>query len=644
MFGIVSGKGSDFTSTVAPVQGKPDGNLSVHALFNSKQKKFVVLSLVLVAATLLLFNPLSECRFLNYDDNDYITENLHVQSGLSWSNFVWAFTTTDVANWHPLTWLSYMVDYQIFKLNPAGYHLTNLLLHVLNVVLLFSVLYYGTGFLWRSWIVAALFAFHPLNVQSVAWVAERKNVLSTLFWLLAIAAYGWYVHKPGMKRYLAVVAFFVLGLMAKPMVVTLPFVLLLLDYWPFGRIGQSNGVIPPAHWRRLFLEKAPLVLLSVISSIITLIAQKSLEATKLNYVVPLDVRLKNVLFSYAEYIFKTFWPTRLAVFYPLAFNPPPLWKLIVAGFVLVSLSTLALLGRKHRYLLTGWLWYLATLVPVIGFIQIGAQAIADRYVYIPLIGFYVFIVWAIADWSNKLQIPKYFLPVASFCVLIALSVDTRHQLEYWHDSVSLWSHALEVTANNNIAQANLTNALEQSGRSAEALVGYRILVGMSPKSTDAHYYYASSLLRNGRPEKAIIECKLALQLTDDPRSQARTHALLGRALAISGRNQEARIEYGEAISLDPQQSFAYLRLGLLEESEGNSNEAILNFTKSIQIAPSDLAYLHLGKNLESQNRLQEALIVYQQAVKIYPTLGEAQQSVISIQRKLLQNEKSLRTN
>ena len=619
-----------------------------NGLFNSPQKKFVVFSLVLAAATLFVFSPVDQCKFLNYDDDAYVTENTHIQSGLGWSNLVWAFTTTDVANWHPLTWLSYMLDYGVFRLNPAGYHFTNLVLHVLNAELLFFLLFYSTGFLWRSFMVAALFALHPLNVQSVAWVAERKNMLSTLFWLLAIAAYGWYVLKPGMKRYLTVVALFALGLMAKPMVVTLPFVFLLLDYGLFGRMAAQAGkqntlVVPRAGWGWVFLEKVPLLALSVASSLITVMAQKSLEATKLNQAIPLDTRLKNALLAYADYIFKTFWPVHLSVFYPLTFNPPPLWKPMAAGFMLLFVSAWALFHWERRYLLTGWLWYLGTLVPVIGLIQIGSQAVADRYVYIPLMGFFVFAIWGIADWFGKLQVSRYYLPMAGFCVLIALSVDTRHQLQYWHDSVSLWSHALAVTTNNNIAQVNLTNALEQAGRPAEALPHYQLLAAMSPGSTDAHFYYASSLLRNGRPEEAIAECRLALQLTDDPRLQARTHALLGRALAISGKNQKARAEYEEAIRLDPQQSVTYMRLGMLAESEGNNEEAILNFTKSIQIAPSDMAYLHLGKNLESQNRWPEALAVYQQAVKIYPTLQEAQQSVATIQRKL-QNEKNLPSN
>src|SRR5437773_325068 len=308
----------------------------------------------------------------------------------------------------------------------------------------------------------------------------------------------------------------------------------------------------------------------------------------------------------------------------------------MAGFTLLSISVFAILYWKKRYLLTGWLWYLGTLVPVIGFIQIGAQAIADRYVYIPLIGFFVFIIWAIADWFGQLQVPKYLLPAIGFCVLTVLAMDTRQQMEYWHDSVSLWSRASEVTASNNITDANLTNALEQSGRSSEALARDERVARMQPESTDAHYYYASSLLRNGRPEEAIIECKRALQLTDNPHSQSRIRALLGRALAVTGKNQEARIQYIEAIRLDSQQSVAYLRLGMLEESEGNDDEAILDFTKSIEIAPSAIAFLRLGKNLESQNRLPEALATYQQALKTYPTLGEAQQNIISIQLRLLE--------
>jgi len=620
--------------------------LRFNSLFNSEQKKFVTLSLVLVAVTLFLFNPVNQCKFLNYDDNEYVTENAQVQSGLNWSSFVWAFTTTRVANWHPLTWLSYMLDYQLFKLNPAGYHLMNLVYHALAAVLLFLVLHRGTGHLGRSFCVALLFALHPLNVESVAWVSERKNVLSAIFWFLAIWAYGWYALRPSWKRYLLLTVCFAMGLMAKATVITLPCVLLLLDIWPLRRV-KSFSYQPgkdlktglnyvSKNWTELVAEKMPLFLLCIFSAVMTIRALKGLSPT----IVPLGVRIENAIVAYVLYLYKAFLPRNLAVFYPIPSHYFPMWEVVACAALLLGITIAVLcLGRRQPYLLVGWLWFLGTLVPVIRIFQVDSVGMADRYAYISLIGIFFAVVWGIADWSDKLQVPKYCLPVAGFFVLIAFSVDARYQLRYWHDSVSLWSHDLEVTTNDYIAEANLTNALEQSGRSAEALPRYQILVRMNPGSADAHYYYAASLLRNGRTEEAIIECKRAVQLTEDPRSQAQIHALQGRALAVSGRNQEARVEYMEAIRLDPQQSVAYLRLGMLEESEGNSDEAILDFTKSIQIAPSELAYLYLARNLENQSRLREALTVYQQAVRNYPTLGEAQQGIISIQRKLFQDEK-----
>src|SRR5579859_4801268 len=620
--------------------------LRFNSLFNSEQKKFVTLSLVLVAVTLFLFNPVNQCKFLNYDDNEYVTENAQVQSGLNWSSFVWAFTTTRVANWHPLTWLSYMLDYQLFKLNPAGYHLMNLLYHALAAILLFLVLHRGTGHLGRSFCVALLFALHPLNVESVAWVSERKNVLSAIFWFLAIWAYGWYALRPSWKRYLLLTVCFAMGLMAKATVITLPCVLLLLDIWPLRRV-KSFSYQPgkdlktglnyvSKNWTELVAEKMPLFLLCIFSAVMTIRALKGLSPT----IVPLGVRIENAIVAYVLYLYKAFLPRNLAVFYPIPSHYFPMWEVVACAALLLGITIAVLcLGRRQPYLLVGWLWFLGTLVPVIRIFQVDSVGMADRYAYISLIGIFFAVVWGIADWSDKLQVPKYCLPVAGFFVLIAFSVDARYQLRYWHDSVSLWSHDLEVTTNDYIAEANLTNALEQSGKSAEALPRYQILVRMNPGSADAHYYYAASLLRNGRTEEAIIECKRAVQLTEDPRSQAQIHALQGRALAVSGRNQEARVEYMEAIRLDPQQSVAYLRLGMLEESEGNSDEAILDFTKSIQIAPSELAYLYLARNLENQSRLREALTVYQQAVRNYPTLGEAQQGIISIQRKLFQDEK-----
>jgi len=620
-------------------------------LFNSQQKKFIVFSLALVAVTLLVFNPASQYKFLNYDDDQYVTEDIQLQSGLSGSNFVWAFTAIRVVNWHPLTLLSYMLDYQLFRLNPAGYHFMNVVYHILCAVLLFFVLHRGTGHLERSFCVAVVFALHPLNVESVAWISERKNMLSTMFLLLAIWAYGCYALRPSWKRYSLLAACFASGLMAKAMVITLPFALLLLDIWPLCRVKsfsyqpgedlKTELKFVRKSWPELVSEKIPLFLLSAASAVITIRALAGLPKSPF----PFGLRIENAIVAYVLYLYKMLLPHRLTVFYPIPTHYFPIWVVAACAIIVLGITiTVLYLWRRQPYFLVGWLWFLGTLVPVTGIVHAGDQAMADRYAYVPLLGIFVAVIWGIADWSHKLQIPKYYLPAAGFFVLIALSVDTRHQLQYWHDSVSLWSHASEVTATNNITEVNLANALEQAGRSAEALVHYQIVARVNPRSADAHYYYASSLLRNGRPEEGIVECRRAAQLAKDPRSQALAHALLGWALAVSGRNQEARVEYVEAIRLDPQQSVAYLRLGMLEESERNSDEAIMDFTKSIQIAPSELAYLYLARNLENQSRLREALIVYQQAARNYPTLAEAQQGIISIERKLFQDKKNLRSN
>ncbi len=620
-------------------------------LFNSPQKKIAILLLFLIAASLGVFSQANQCKFLNYDDNEYVTENTRIQSGLSWSNVVWAFTTIRVVNWHPLTLLSYMLDYQLFRLNPAGYHFMNVVYHVICVLLLFFILYRGTGHLERSFWVAAIFALHPLNVESVAWISERKNMLSTMFLFLAIWAYGCYALRPNWKRYLLLAACFALGLMAKAMIVTLPFALLLLDIWPFCRVKSfsyqpgedlKTGLrFVRKNWPELVLEKIPLFLLSAISAVITMQALPERSSAS----IPFGLRIENAIVSYVLYLYKTLWPLHLTIFYPIPTHYFPVWQVVACTTLLLGITVAVLYAwRRQPYFLVGWFWYLGTLVPVSGIVHVGDQAMADRYAYVSLLGIFVAAIWGIAGWFHKLQIPRYCLPAAGFCVLIALSVGSRQQLRYWRDSVSLWSHALKVTGSNNIAEVNLTNALEQAGRSMEALARNQVAARMHPSSADAHYYYASSLLRNGRPEEAIVECRTAVQLAGGSQSQAQAYALLGRALATSGKNQEARVEYTEAIRLDPQQSVVYLRLGMLEESEGNNDEAIKDFKKSIQIAPSELAYLYLAKNLENQNRLQEALTVYQQAIQSYPALAEAQQGIISIERKQLQNEKMLHTN
>ena len=384
-------------------------------LFSRTGNRPFVLGLVLVVATIVLYYPAIHHPFVNYDDDGYVTENVHVQNGLSWDTVEWAFTTYDQANWHPLTWLSHALDCQLFEQNPAGPHATNVLLHALNVALLFWILAQATGFMGRSFMVAALFALHPINVESVVWVAERKNLLSMLLFLLALGAYRWYAREPRPRRYVVVAILFALGLMAKPQIVTLPFVLLLWDYWPLRRMaidgqaavdtpdersalakGRLEPVaLPQRSFSRLLVEKGPLLALSAISAVITMQAQK--RGGGINPDVSLSARLANAIVCYARYLGKAVWPTRLAPMYPHPGNHLPTWEVFTALLLLLVLTALVAAGRRHRYLPVGWLWFLGTLIPMIGLVQVGRQAMADRYAYLPFIGLFIMICWGVPD-------------------------------------------------------------------------------------------------------------------------------------------------------------------------------------------------------------------------------------------------------
>ena len=373
-------------------------------LFSWPGKQIFVLGLVLAVATLVLYYPAIHHPFVNYDDDGYVTENVHVRAGLSWDTVEWAFTTYDQANWHPVTWLSHALDYQLFQLDPTGHHATNVLLHALNAALLFWILMQATGFMGRSFMVAALFALHPINVESVVWVAERKNLLSMLFLLLALGAYRWYAREPQPRRYAVVAILFALGLMAKPQIITLPFVLLLWDYWPLERMFAERQLASPAttryeiparDFRALLVEKIPLVALAGVSAAITLHAQR--VGGGLNPEVTLSGRLANAIVCYARYLGKAVWPMRLAPMYPHPGNYLPTWEVFTAFLLLLVLTALVAAGRRYRYLPVGWLWFLGTLIPMIGLVQVGRQAMADRYAYLPFIGLFIMICWGVPD-------------------------------------------------------------------------------------------------------------------------------------------------------------------------------------------------------------------------------------------------------
>src|SRR6266849_5039372 len=443
---------------------------------SSREMRVVIFCLLLVAATLAFYSPIVHNQFIDFDDSSYILKNSQVHRGLTWDTVKWSFTTFRDGNWHPLTWLSHALDYQVFRLNPAGHHYINLLLHAANAVLLFLLLQRATGFTWRSLCVAALFALHPVNVESVAWAAERKNVLSMLFFLLALHAYFWYARRPGLRRYALVACCFALGLLCKPQVITFPFLLWLLDYWPLCRIGAPPvaGAAPPGEnvprlsggW--LVLEKLPLLLLSVASAAVTMKAQKAGGAIQTFFQYSLLLRLETAVISYVGYLGKAFWPSKLVALYPHPTRLYPAWQVGAAVIVLMLVTVLVLRASDQRYLAVGWFWFLGSLLPMIGLVQVGAQAMADRYAYIPFIGLFLMLTWLAADWAKAHQLSARWLAIPAISYLLVLVVLTYRQVGYWHDIPSFWLRTLALTENNYVAHDTLGEFLAGQGRTEEA--------------------------------------------------------------------------------------------------------------------------------------------------------------------------------
>jgi len=596
--------------------------------------------LLLVAVTAAIYSPVRSYRFLNYDDPQYVTRNSHVRAGLTWETASWAWTATDAYNWHPLTWLSHAADCQLYGLNPGGHHLSSVVLHCLNVVLLFLLLTWSTGRWGRSLLVALLFGLHPLNVETVVWIAERKNLLSTAFFLLAIAAYGWYATKPSIKRYLLLAVLFALGLASKPMVITLPFVLLLLDFWPLERIqgwdqpaalprkrknrkerSQTVGMAAgfsasPARFPRLVLEKLPLLALSAASAVVTVIAQRSGGAVRSFTKIPFWSRIENAAFSYAMYMWKALWPTRLALYYPM--NRVAFWKLGLAVLFLLAVSAFGWTRRfTHRYLMTGWLWYLVTLVPVIGIIQVGDQSRADRYAYVTLIGIFVMVVWGLADWADSRRVNVAWRVATAAIFVAALSLLTWQQHSHWRSSYDVWAHTLAVTGSNPLAESDLGDALHELGRPDEALPHFQNAVHMQPGDPARHIDLAEDFAECGRLSDAIPEYEAAIQLTSDPEKRARAYQSLAILHGELGEYSKVRESYREALRIDPP-------LG---------DEMIGSLSRTFANNPSGGGYLSLGMLLEAAGRLPEARLAYQQALRLEPTLTEATRSLDAIEQR-----------
>jgi tetratricopeptide (TPR) repeat protein len=573
-----------------------------------------VAGVLLILATLIVYLPVKDHQFVHLDDDLY--HNPHTQEGLTWANIAWALTALEAGFWHPLTWWSHMLDYELFGLSPGGHHLMSLLLHTLNVLLLFGLLHRWTGALWRSFLVAALFALHPLNVESVAWVAERKNVLSTLFWFLTLGAYVHYVRKPHWRRYLWVVVLFVLGLMAKPMLVTLPCVLLLLDYWPLGRLGPSWSEFRQKV-SKLLLEKAPLFALSVTSGILAIHAENKLGALPSLQQIPLDARLGNALTSFVAYLGKMVWPTDLAVFYPHPEVSLPVGQVILAILVIGTLTLLVLRGAaSYPYLLVGWLWYLGTLLPVSGLIQVGHHSMADRYMYVPLIGVFILMVWGCTQWVEGSQVKKGWGIGACVFLLLGLSINTRLQLAHWQNSVSLFEHAIQSTADNYLAHNNLGTVFLEAGEIDKGMEQLAIALEIKPESSEVLYNLGFALKQKGHLDGAARYFSEALALNRD---LAGAHNNLGLIRMAQGDGEKAIQHFSKALEMDPQLFEALNNLGTLLLGNGQPEKAISYFTRSLLLKPNQArAHNNLGAALDLQGHSEEAMTHYHRALELAP--------------------------
>lgn len=629
----------------------------------------ILMCLLLAAAAVAAFWPVLHLGFINFDDNVYVRENPHVLGGLSWENVRWAWSTGEAANWHPLTWMSHMLDVDVSGPTAAAQHTTNLVLHVANVLLLFLLLAQLTGAGWRSAVVAALFGLHPLHVESVTWISERKDVLSAFFFFLALWSYAGYVsHRteegeaaknassprggwslPGVPAhwfsspgwfYGLSLGFFALGLMSKPMVVTLPFVLLLLDYWPLQRLEIKNQGPGAKSLRALFKEKLPFFGLAAASCLATFVAQR--RAGAVAQTLPFLARAENAVVSYARYVGKTFWPANLCILYP----HPTYWPavvVVVSGLVVAALCAVAVLQWQRRpWVAVGWFWFLGTLVPAIGLVQVGAQAMADRYTYLPGIGLFIAVVWTVHELAERAlgrteagsaeaQTSKPAPPVgiafpafgvAVTLVFLALS---RHQLGYWKDSETIFRHTIKVTKNNSFAHGNLAQALVDEGNIPEAIKEYREAIRLWPDDSVAYNTLGNLLASEGKFDEAIVTLQGALKRRP---KDAYAHSNLGLMLIQRGRTDEAVAQFRQAVTLAPHDANFQNNLGAALARKGELDEAIVHYQEAIRIWP-DFAKAHqsLGVALGRKGRLDESINELQRALQLQPDYPEARQNL-----------------
>ena len=595
-------------------------------------RSIILLCLILFSVTLSVYWQTGNHEFLNFDDNEYVCDNLHVAKGVTGANIIWAFTSVEASNWHPVTWLSHMLDVQLYGMNPRGHHLTSVFIHAVSALLLFLLLFRLTGSPWQSSFVAALFALHPLHVESVAWVAERKDVLSAFFCFLTLLLYSEYVAKRKSPLYILSLSSFVLGLMAKPMLVTLPVIMLLMDFWPLNRYclkerepGQDNLLDRLSPFTTLLKEKIPFFVCSLFSATITIYAQHKGGAIRNFVEMPFWLRTENAVVAYVKYLAKTLWPLDLAVLYPFP-SSIPLWQVFCSLLILLLVSVATVrAGRRHPYLVVGWAWFLVTLLPVIGLFQVGNQSMADRYSYIPIIGLFIMAAWGVPVLTKELKYSRSILALLACAVMIASAALTWQQLRFWQDHVSLFRHTLQVTSGNFMAHDSLGVVLAKKGDQDAAIREYRDALAINPNYALAHFNLGIALAKVGNLDEAIREYREAIRINPNFTT---AFFNLGIALAQKGDQDAAIKEFRAALKISPNYFEAQNSLGVALAKKGNLDAAIKEFREVLTINPSYYqAHFNMGNALGSKGDLDGAISEFRQALAINPNYEIARKNL-----------------
>lgn len=593
-------------------------------------KRLLIFSLLLVVVILAFYNPVAHNGFVFTDDSIYLVRNKVIQGGLTWPAVKWSFTTFLLANWHPLTWLSHALDCQLFGLNPAGHHYVSLLFHAGNALLVFLILESATGLLWPSLIVASLFGLHPLNVESVAWAAERKNVLSMFLGLLALRSYTKYARSGRRSSYTVSVVCFALGLLAKPQIISLPILFFLWDYWPLSRLRPGDRIShedgKESSFRSLLIEKLPFFVLSASSAAITIVAQRSGNAVRTLTEMPLSMRLENSVVAYARYVANLFWPARLAPMYPHPEDSLRAWQVGTAAVLLAAITMLGIWQRKRRYFLAGWLWFLIALVPMIGLLQVGEQAMADRYMYLSMLGLLMAIVWGCQDLVRRWHVPSAVWVTSAVAILLALGLLTRHQLGYWRDGETLWRYTLSVTDRNYMAHDNLAMVLAEQGRADEAIGEFRA-------AENLHQYPPTEIISLGAYEQnhghlqgAVEQYMRAAQTSAESAAKATAWDRAALAQVLAGDMDRAAQTFDKALAVKLDDPDALAGSGMLAWRSGNSALAVQRLVRLVKVSPRDVSLLLLAGALRQAGRDEDARKTEHQAQMISSNYGQAQEN------------------